>query len=361
MALIVETTKREVDDREVTCYQAVLNGDNDPCVTGRVQFARWEVWSDDPQEDHDKAKAATLANARNVLSGGQVMENIGDKVTGGGTFKLSYNSDGQQWEIGQPGIPQPFAIVKRAETQSKQEAEANARTMASAGSMINALYNIANMQVLEHSNHKEILDLCMSIARMEVHKCENVEKLSLNKKSSSKKTPPLKKDGFIKRINQVVENAWEREKALRLADYQWQLNFLTFHENGLREFFDKHGVSEEHINYLMGDADRDVLVDWVKNGLVVSEGKSNKDNLFRISKIGEVEIPLKGFIKAPISDITRENINRYTNLYIPRNTHDYGNATSESIFVCVDANKVKCWLESHPIERNESTYSAPGM
>jgi hypothetical protein len=361
MALIVETTRKEVDGREVTCYQAVLNGDNDPCVTGRVEFAHFEVWSDDPQQDHDKARAATLSNARTVLSGGQVMENVCDKVTGGGTFKLSYNSDGQQWEIGQPGIPQPFAIVKRAETQSKQEAEANARAMANAGSMINALYNIANMQVLEHSNHKEILDLCMSIAKMEVYKCENVEKLSLNKKTSSDKTPPLKKDGFIKRINQVVENAWEREKALRLADYQWQLDFLTFHENGLREFFAGHGVSEEQIDYLLGDAERGLLVDWVKNGLVITEGSRDIDNLFSISKIREVEIPLKGFIKAPISDITRENINRYTNLYIPRNTHDYGNATSESIFVCVDADKVKSWLEAHPITKNESTCSAPGM
>lgn len=168
-------------------------------------------------------------------------------------------------------------------------------------------------------------------------------------------------DALIDKLNQVVEDAWEREKALRLGDYQWQLDFLMYHENGLRKFFDKHGVSEEEINYLMGDGDRDFLDEWVKSGLVVREGYDANDNLFSIGQVREIEIPLKGIIKTPVSDEDREFINKHTILNIPETERNYGNAVSDSIFICVDANQVKDFLKSHPIDEVELSYSSPGM
>lgn len=168
-------------------------------------------------------------------------------------------------------------------------------------------------------------------------------------------------DELINKLNEVVEDAWEREKALRLEDYQWQLDFLTYHENGLREFFAGHGIEQEQIDYLMGDGERDFLDEWVKSGLVVSEGIDAKSNLFSIGQVREIEIPLIGLVKTPVSDEAREFINKNTNLCIPETVRNYGNATSDSIFICVDANQVKDFLKSHPIEKVELSYPSPGM
>ena len=38
-------------------------------------------------------------------------------------------------------------------------------------SMCDALWAIANMQILEHTNRAEVLALCMAIARIELEKC----------------------------------------------------------------------------------------------------------------------------------------------------------------------------------------------
>ena len=47
----------------------------------------------------------------------------------------------------------------------------NARLMAAAPSMHDALWAIANMQVQEETDKGEVLALCMSIARLELEKC----------------------------------------------------------------------------------------------------------------------------------------------------------------------------------------------
>jgi len=99
------------------------------------------------------------------------MKDIHKKVTGG-TYILTYDPVTQQWEISAKGIFGPFATVRHQEGQSIIETEANACAMACAGSMINALWAIANMQVT--TDVKEVLDLCMSIAQIELEKCQNI-------------------------------------------------------------------------------------------------------------------------------------------------------------------------------------------
>jgi len=103
------------------------------------------------------------------------MKDIHKEVTGG-TYILTYDPVTQQWEISASakGVLGPFATVRRREGQSIIETEANARAMACAGSMINALWVIANMQVTEHTDVKEVLDLCISIAQIELEKCQNI-------------------------------------------------------------------------------------------------------------------------------------------------------------------------------------------
>lgn len=54
--------------------------------------------------------------------------------------------------------------------RTKEDAEANARLIANAPSMKDALWAIANMQITEHTNRAEVLALCMSIARCEMDK-----------------------------------------------------------------------------------------------------------------------------------------------------------------------------------------------
>ena len=53
---------------------------------------------------------------------------------------------------------------------------ANVRLMAAAPSMRDALWAIANMQVKEETDKGEVLELCMSIARLELEKCSTAGK-----------------------------------------------------------------------------------------------------------------------------------------------------------------------------------------
>ena len=99
------------------------------------------------------------------------MDNVHEKVTGGGKYQLTYDGVTQSWEISQVGVWGPFARVVRREGQSIQECEANARAMCCAGSMVNALWAIANMQIKEETDKEEVLALCISIAKIELAKC----------------------------------------------------------------------------------------------------------------------------------------------------------------------------------------------
>ena len=53
---------------------------------------------------------------------------------------------------------------------------ANIHLMATAPSMFDALWAIANMQIKEETDKGEVLALCMSIARLELEKCSKVGK-----------------------------------------------------------------------------------------------------------------------------------------------------------------------------------------
>lgn len=99
------------------------------------------------------------------------MKEIEKKVIGG-SWDLTYDAVTQSWEITSPGIFGVFARITKKEGMSVQATEATARAMANAGSMANALWAIANMQVDEHTDKSEVLALCMSIAKIEIEKME---------------------------------------------------------------------------------------------------------------------------------------------------------------------------------------------
>ena len=55
------------EGRSITVYQPVLSGENYPLFTGRIQFAAWEVWTDEPPEKHESAKKEALKSAHQTL------------------------------------------------------------------------------------------------------------------------------------------------------------------------------------------------------------------------------------------------------------------------------------------------------
>jgi hypothetical protein len=168
-------------------------------------------------------------------------------------------------------------------------------------------------------------------------------------------------EDIITAINESLIDAWEREKALRLEHCQWNLDFVNYYSDGLREFFANNDISEKHVSWLMGDTGDDCLEKWIVASLVVEEGYTAKENLFSVDNVREVNIPLKGITNTPVSDEDREFINNHSQLFISEKDRYHGSATSDSIYICVDADKVKSWLECNPMVKDELSYSSPGM
>ena len=67
--LDIKTTTRFYceEDKEVTTYTPFLSGNNQPCFSGELSFACFEVYTEDKREVHEQAKKKAIDNARLII------------------------------------------------------------------------------------------------------------------------------------------------------------------------------------------------------------------------------------------------------------------------------------------------------
>lgn len=150
-------------------------------------------------------------------------------------------------------------------------------------------------------------------------------------------------------INDYVEQSWQYEETA-LIDYACtSTDWLTYYEQDIKRFLADNEISAEDIELLFEQS-----FWWIgEDTLTIAHGYFSCSYEFSIASTQELEISLEGIIKTPIKQSVVRAINQYTNLYIPDWNNEYGYCSTDLLSVCIDARKIKTWLEEHREDFNE--------
>ena len=148
----------------------------------------------------------------------------------------------------------------------------------------------------------------------------------------------MKRVDLKETVSNLIEQSWQYEEESLLDYVIGTTDWLIYYDKDIRKFFADNDIDEKDIQLLIDNAF------WWIDGktMVIRHGYFSTSYEYSVAHTQEIEISLEGILK--VTPWREKVIECNTDLSI---SNGYGYSATDMLCVCIDARKVKTWLEEN--------------